>query len=1137
MAYQNGKPERTGRDRTRWFGLVIALVLLGSLAVSAPGLFRAATTATAAAATGIEPVHVTFEKSGCRNDGTIVLPNGDGKFICDDADYTSGNLGPGWNELDLVPYRHSTSVGNQADATTTFSFALALDYVSAGKIGYDFISAPVINTDLSDASCSISSSEQLGDDPAYPDPGAGPSIYRIVTVTQDKGTTCVFDWYGRLALGSHLYPGASLHANLYNQNLGTQGIGSKEISIPVNAILPQELDKDMTASQDTTHAWSVTKSPTPATLSFGNVCDAGFDPTLGVDIKITWTKLAATPTGGIVVVTHVYATNPAARVITVNVTDSIRSGTTQIDSATSGPVDVTANTANFLVLTHTFTAQAGSTDLNDIATATYTDKVTGIPVPGTTTATASAGTIQPGNVLNGSATVTDSESITGANLTFAVAAPAVGSFTGGYTAGTYTTGPVGWTSGTQSGSGEATLNKTVKLDPAATTTGKLSDTATVTGSGGFTAQTSAEVNISSSVAGSLTVTKTIPNVLQGAETDSFSFTVTGPGGYSENRTLNFAAGDTSKSFTLTGLAEGSYNIDETASGSGKWALLPDQQASIGPASCSPSRTFNNQLAPASARVAKVTVPAGGEAGWDMYLNGPGIPAPGEKVTTTGAGFVAFTTTLQEGSYTITETPKSGYDQTGSAGDCSFTVSYPADADRVFSCTFTNTQRGHIIVKKLTDPAGSPAVFEFDPSYSATNFNLSDTQTNDSGPLTPGTYSVSETAKAGWDLTSATCDDNSPVSAISLQAGETVTCTFNNRQRARLIVEKQTIPDGSSATFSFTGTAAGTIGDGGNIPVGNLIPGTYTSTEGAKAGWDLISIVCNDGDSTGDKTTRTATFRLQPGETVKCTFTNQERGKTKVIKTVAGQPWTSASPTFTFQLREGASDSTTGTVVETLTTTTANGGVLEFSTTLTPGNHYQMCEAAVAGWMTTLNDPVFSPFNPNSDVGYLCTDFVAVAGQTTAFTVNNTPPPGGNAATIGYWKNWATCAKSKGGQSDELTKTLAKAPGGGILFGTLFVDTCQEAVNILNKSTQSGQKKASDPLFNMAAQLMAADLNGLAGAATCATVAQAKQDAHKLLVDYNWNGTTYSPALTAADATKANNLAKLLDGYNNNDPVC
>jgi hypothetical protein len=89
----------------------------------------------------------------------------------------------------------------------------------------------------------------------------------------------------------------------------------------------------------------------------------------------------------------------------------------------------------------------------------------------------------------------------------------------------------------------------------------------------------------------------------------------------------------------------------------------------------------------------------------------------------------------------------------------------------------------------------------------------------------------------------------------------------------IIIEKQTDPDGSSEMFSFTGDAAGIIGDDGQIVVSALPPGTYTCTEMAAAGWDLTSIVLDDGNSSGDIVTRTATFVLEAGETVTAVFTN------------------------------------------------------------------------------------------------------------------------------------------------------------------------------------------------------------------------------------------------------------------------
>ena len=61
-----------------------------------------------------------------------------------------------------------------------------------------------------------------------------------------------------------------------------------------------------------------------------------------------------------------------------------------------------------------------------------------------------------------------------------------------------------------------------------------------------------------------------------------------------------------------------------------------------------------------------------------------------------------------------------------------------------TCTFTNERRvGSIVVEKQTDPDGHPQSFDFDASYDASGFSLSDGEQNDSGALLPGTYAVSE----------------------------------------------------------------------------------------------------------------------------------------------------------------------------------------------------------------------------------------------------------------------------------------------------------------------------------------------------------------------------------------------------------
>jgi hypothetical protein len=59
--------------------------------------------------------------------------------------------------------------------------------------------------------------------------------------------------------------------------------------------------------------------------------------------------------------------------------------------------------------------------------------------------------------------------------------------------------------------------------------------------------------------------------------------------------------------------------------------------------------------------------------------------------------------------------------------------------------------------------------------------------------------------------------------------------------------------------------------------------------------------------------------------------------------------------------------------------------------------------------------------------------------------------------------------------------------------------CLKAVRLLNKSTiDTGKKMASDPAFNLAAELLAAELNVVAGAGTCPAVVSAINGTQTLL---------------------------------------
>ena len=157
-----------------------------------------------------------------------------------------------------------------------------------------------------------------------------------------------------------------------------------------------------------------------------------------------------------------------------------------------------------------------------------------------------------------------------------------------------------------------------------------------------------------------------------------------------------------------------------------------------------------------------------------------------------------------------------------------------------------------------------------------------------GGLTPGTYTVTQAAVPGWDLTSLTCDTGETIdlgarrATITLTAGEHVTCTFTNGSTSITVVQDSSPDDGRD--FGFTGCLGSGCGTfsldddrDGTVPrrvTGSaLAPGTYTVTQAAVPGWDLTSLTCDTGE-TIDLGARRATITLTAGEHVTCTFVDE-----------------------------------------------------------------------------------------------------------------------------------------------------------------------------------------------------------------------------------------------------------------------
>ncbi|MEK7549447.1 MAG: SdrD B-like domain-containing protein [Patescibacteria group bacterium] len=102
--------------------------------------------------------------------------------------------------------------------------------------------------------------------------------------------------------------------------------------------------------------------------------------------------------------------------------------------------------------------------------------------------------------------------------------------------------------------------------------------------------------------------------------------------------------------------------------------------------------------------------------------------------------------------------------------------------------------GTVVVKKETAPDASEQSFSFDPSWSGDNFSLSDGD-EASFNLLSGNYSVAEALPLpeGWDQASVSCvsstQNQESANALSLQPGETITCTFTNAKEIKVVASK------------------------------------------------------------------------------------------------------------------------------------------------------------------------------------------------------------------------------------------------------------------------------------------------------------------------------------------------------------
>lgn len=140
----------------------------------------------------------------------------------------------------------------------------------------------------------------------------------------------------------------------------------------------------------------------------------------------------------------------------------------------------------------------------------------------------------------------------------------------------------------------------------------------------------------------------------------------------------------------------------------------------------------------------------------------------------------------------------------------------------------------------------------------------------------------------------------------------------------------------------------------------------------------------------------------------------------------------------------------------------------------------------------------------------------------------------------YWILWNACAPEN--RAEVAAANGSRAAGWilmddllakpGISLGDLPVENCEQGLALLQGLTLNGEE-TDDPLYDLASQLLAAELNLNLGAETCPIAEEAAVGGHMVLSSVKFNGTgTYFTTIEVSAAVPR--LLELLQGYNSGE---
>lgn len=161
-------------------------------------------------------------------------------------------------------------------------------------------------------------------------------------------------------------------------------------------------------------------------------------------------------------------------------------------------------------------------------------------------------------------------------------------------------------------------------------------------------------------------------------------------------------------------------------------------------------------------------------------------------------------------------------------------------------------------------------------------------------LVNGEYSLTEdVVPSPYAFDRIECDGGFEPDAITVETGSVVTCTIYNLASS-LIVEKIGAGDGSASfTFSATGQAAFDLSLGEQSQTFVYVPGTTVdigeTLPGGQPAWHSAGASCVDEDGNGSEVASSDGTSVSvdtiAGDTIVCTFTNNQDGQITVVKEV------------------------------------------------------------------------------------------------------------------------------------------------------------------------------------------------------------------------------------------------------------